>query len=79
MSKPDKPGELQNVKVKAISLVSKAANQQKFKILKSADTVPDEQITTKDERGLFHILKNYTYYYIGDNNFRHRFIFRTCS
>ena len=30
MSKPDKPGELRNVTVEAISLVSKAANGKKF-------------------------------------------------
>ena len=41
MSKPDKPGELRNVTVTAISLVSKAANKEKFKIFKSAEPEPD--------------------------------------
>ena len=37
MSKPDKPGELRAVTVDAISLVSKAANGERFKIFKSAE------------------------------------------
>lgn len=37
MSKPDTPGELRDVDVTAISLVSKAANGETFKIFKSAD------------------------------------------
>ena len=37
MSKPNKPGELRDVNVEAISLVSKAANGEKFKIFKSTD------------------------------------------
>ena len=37
MSKPNKAGELQGVKVDAISLVPKAANKERFKIFKSAD------------------------------------------
>ena len=37
MSKPDKPGELRDVTVKAISLVSEAANGERFKIFKSAE------------------------------------------
>lgn len=41
MSKPDKPGELRDVTVEAISLVSKAANGEKFKIFKSAE--PEEK------------------------------------
>ena len=36
MSKPNKPGELRDATVDAISLVSKAANGEKFKIFKSA-------------------------------------------
>ena len=42
MSKPNKPGELVNVEVEAISMVSKAANGEKFKIFKSADEEPEE-------------------------------------
>ena len=58
MSKPDRPGELRGVKVDAISLVSKAANGERFKIFKSAeDEAPDP--VKKDERGLFRILKEY--------------------
>ena len=37
MSKPNKPGELINVEVEAISMVSKAANGERFKIFKSAE------------------------------------------
>jgi hypothetical protein len=37
MSKPDTPGELRDVDVRAVSLVGKAANKQKFAIFKSAD------------------------------------------
>lgn len=35
--KPDKPGELRDVDVQCVSLVSKAANKRTFKIFKSAD------------------------------------------
>ena len=42
MSKPDKPGELRNVEVSAISMVSKAANGERFKIFKSADEEPEQ-------------------------------------
>jgi len=45
MSKPNKAGELRNVKVDAISLVPKAANKERFKIFKGA--VADE-ISGKD-------------------------------
>jgi len=48
MSKPNKAGELRNVKVDAISLVPKAANKERFKIFKGA--VADE-ISDKD-RGI---------------------------
>ena len=60
MSKPDKPGELRNVTVNAISLVTKAANGEKFKIYKSAEpeTEAPEEVK-KDERGLFRILKEF--------------------
>ena len=67
MSKPNKPGELRNVDVQAISLVSKAANRQKFKIFKSAsdNEIPQQlklsapEVIEKNERGLFHILKKF--------------------
>ena len=65
MSKPDKPGELQDVEVQAISMVSKAANGEKFKIFKSAEDEPEESEVPevvkeeKDERGLFNALKNF--------------------
>ena len=63
MSKPDKPGELRDVTVDTISIVSKAANGEKFKIFKSADAEPPEakapEVVEKDERGLFHILKEF--------------------
>ena len=35
MSKPEKPGELRDVEVDAISLVTKAANGERFKVFKS--------------------------------------------
>ena len=62
MSKPDKPGELRDVTVEAISLVSKAANGERFKIFKSAEEEPEAQapeVVKKDERGLFRILKEF--------------------
>lgn len=42
MSKPNKPGELINVEVEAISMVSKAANGERFKIFKSAGEEPEQ-------------------------------------
>ena len=48
MSKPNKPGELRNVKVNAVSLVNKAANGEEFKIFKSAK--PDETESKAPER-----------------------------
>ncbi len=61
MSKPNKPGELREVTVEAISLVSKAANGEKFKIFKSAEAKdkPAPEEVKKDEWGLFRILKEY--------------------
>ena len=62
MSKPDKPGELRDVTVEAISLVSKTATGEKFKIFKSAEEEPKPQApeeVKKDERGLFRILKEF--------------------
>ena len=58
MSKPDRAGELRDVNVKAISLVSKAANGERFKIFKSAEDEAPE-VVEKDERGLFHALKKF--------------------
>ena len=64
MSKPDKPGELRAVTVDAISLVSKAANGERFKIFKSAEEeVPAPEVVEKDERGLFRALKKF---FVGD-------------
>jgi len=60
MSKPDKPGELRDVTVNAISLVSKAANGERFKIYKSAEEGrPAPEVVEKDERGLFSALKKF--------------------
>ncbi|MDR3279158.1 MAG: hypothetical protein LBT23_01485, partial [Synergistaceae bacterium] len=66
MSKPTTPGELRDVKIDTISLVSKAANKKTFKIFKSAgnesvDAPPEQAPATvsKDERGLFDVLKSY--------------------
>ena len=71
MSEPNKPGELRDVTVNAISLVSKAANGERFKIFKSAeeersaseavkkDSQPAPEAVKKDERGLFRILKEF--------------------
>lgn len=42
MSKPNEPGELRDVDVQAISLVSRAANRQMFRLFKSADARTDE-------------------------------------
>jgi hypothetical protein len=66
VSKPDKPGELCDVELEAISLVTKAANGEKFKIFKSEKGMDEEmdkktsqapEVAEKDERGLFHVLK----------------------
>ena len=62
MSKPNKPGELRDATVDAISLVSKAANGEKFKIFKSAQEEPKLQapeVVKKDEREFFRILKEF--------------------
>ncbi len=59
MSKSDKPGELRDVTVEAISLVSKAANGERFKIFKSAEEEGAPEVVKKDERGLFRILKEF--------------------
>ena len=59
MSKPDKPGELRDVTVNAISLVNKAANGERFKIFKSAEIEEAPEEVKKDERGLFRILKEF--------------------
>ena len=69
MSKPNKPGELRNVKVNAVSLVNKAANGERFKIFKSAkpdeteskapESVEVEVETEKNAQGLFSVLKKF--------------------
>ena len=65
MSKPDKPGELRDVEVNAISLVSKAANGEKFKIFKSEaeeiekDKEQAPEVIENNEQGLCHILKEF--------------------
>ena len=75
MSKPDKPGELRDVDVDAISLVYKAANKKRFKIFKSAEEEPQDpphteeakkdveqeapEVIEKNEQGLFHTLKKF--------------------
>jgi hypothetical protein len=69
VSKPDKPGELREVELDAISLVTKAANGEKFKIFKSEKATVEEtpqapEIVEKDERGLFHVLKAF---FIGES------------
>ena len=64
MSKPNKPGELRDVTVDAISLVSKAANKERFKIFKSETEEPKQEqqapevINKEDNRGLEHVLKD---------------------
>ena len=61
MSKPSKPGELRDVKVNAVSLVSKAANGEEFKIFKSADKPEgvEAEPVEKNEQGLFSVLKKF--------------------
>ncbi len=49
MSKPDKPGELRDVEVEAVSIVNKAANRKRFKIFKS-DKGSDEPVVEPEER-----------------------------
>ena len=48
MSKPDKPGELRDVEVEAVSLVNKAANRKRFKIFKNDKSVT-EPVTEPEE------------------------------
>ena len=72
MSKPEKPGELRNVNVDSISLVSKAANRKTYRILKMDKSAMNQsaatggeapnsaaapETVTKGERGLIHVLK----------------------
>ena len=60
MSKPNKRGELTDVEVNAVSLVSKAANGEKFKIFKSADKPESVEVETeKNAQGLFSVLKKF--------------------
>lgn len=51
--KPDKPGELTDVHVNSISLVSKAANKKTFAIFKGAE------LPEPTEKGLLTVIKNY--------------------
>jgi len=50
MSRPERPGELQDVTVDAISLVTKAANGERFKVFKSDKGAEPEPSTKADER-----------------------------
>ncbi len=62
MSKPTRPGELQNSEVNTISLVAKAANGEKFKIFKSAEDEGQQvnpEAISKDEHGFFTLVKNF--------------------
>jgi len=70
MSKPETPGELRNVRVDMVSLVHKAANGETYKIFKSDKSAGEQppaasakaeapETVTKDERGLFHVLKSF--------------------
>lgn len=71
MSKPNKPGELRNVKVNAVSLVNKAANGEEFKIFKSAkpeeteSKAPESVEAEKNAQGLFSVLKKF---FTGENS-----------
>ena len=71
MSKPNRPGELRNVKVNAVSLVNKAANGEEFKIFKSAkpeeteSKVPESVEAEKNAQGLFSVLKKF---FTGENS-----------
>lgn len=69
MSKPDKPGELRDVDVKAVSLVSRAANKHKFAIFKSADNSIEkeeaEHVSKPTKEGFFDIC---TKFFTGDHS-----------
>jgi hypothetical protein len=62
VSRPKKPGELRDVELDAVSLVTKAANGERYKIFKSEEEAEmgknqPPEVVAKDERGLFHVLK----------------------
>ena len=60
MSKPNKPGELRDVEVNAISLVNKAANGERFKFFKSDKSGEEApEVVEKNEQGLFSVLKKF--------------------
>ena len=60
MSKPNKPGELRDVEVNAVSLVNKAANGERFKIFKSDKSGEEApEVIEKNEQGLFSVLKKF--------------------
>lgn len=61
MSKPDKPGELRNVDVVSVSLVSRAANRHKFAIYKSQKEDVRVREPTKD--GFFEMCRKF---FLGD-------------
>ena len=70
MSKPDKPGELRDVDVKAVSLVSRAANKHKFAIFKSAnknntEKEEAEHVSKPTKEGFFDIC---TKFFTGDHS-----------
>lgn len=62
MAKPDIPGELTDVHVNSISIVSKAANKRKFQIFKSADTPAGE--AQQEQKRFFDCIKAF---FLGEN------------
>lgn len=59
MSKPDKPGELRDVDVLAVSLVSRAANKHKFAIYKSAKEKEDPHVREPTKEGFFEVCRKF--------------------
>ena len=60
MAQPDKPGEMKDVDVHAVSLVGKAANKTKFAIFKSAEgKTVDGTEEQRMEKGLFDAIKDF--------------------
>lgn len=62
MAKPDIPGELTDVHVNSISIVSRAANKRKFQIFKSADTPAGE--AQQEQKRFFDCIKAF---FLGEN------------
>lgn len=58
MSKPDRPGELRDVDVVSVSLVSRAANKHKFAIFKSAEK-EDERVREPTKEGFFEMCRKF--------------------